>query len=217
MFEEKLAAMDAEVIAALKLRSYTSIPASGYPTIGVTAAFEFDRFEENRSFSAIIGDGLNAFEEVFGYRSDHFNPPGGREHSTIHRVLHQCGIKYLDTPWIRREHQGGGVFKWRVNFTGKQNSLGQVFVVRNVVFEPTDDRGVDWVAYAMRQIEAAFRWHRPAIVSSHRVNFCGHIDPKNRSVGLSELKQLLSCIVRRWPDVEFISANELGGLIKSES
>jgi hypothetical protein len=65
----------------------------------------------------------------------------------------------------------------------------------------------------MKQIETAFFWNKPAIISSHRVNFCGHIDPKNREIGLSALKELLQKIVKKWPDVEFMSSVELGVLI----
>jgi len=65
----------------------------------------------------------------------------------------------------------------------------------------------------MKQIEAAFLWNKPAIISSHRVNFCGHIDENNRKKGLTSLKQLLDEIVKRWPDVEFMSADELGDTI----
>jgi hypothetical protein len=86
-------------------------------------------------------------------------------------------------------------------------------MVRNVVFEPTDNRNVDWVAYSFKQIEAAFRWHKPAIISSHRVNFCGHIDENNRKIGIKALRELLKRIVTKWPDVEFMSASELGNLI----
>ena len=94
--------------------------------------------------------------------------------------------------------------------------MGQIFFVRNVVFEPTEDRGFQWVDYTMKQIEAAFRWNRPAIVSSHRVNFSGHIDPKNRKKGLSALKELINQIVNRWPDVEFLSTAELGSLVSKK-
>jgi len=87
------------------------------------------------------------------------------------------------------------------------------YEVRNVVFEPTDDRGFDWVDYAFKQIQTAFFWHRPAIISSHRVNFCGHIDPKNRKMGIDALKVLLQRIVKKWPEIEFMSADQLGDLI----
>jgi len=86
-------------------------------------------------------------------------------------------------------------------------------MVRNVVFEPTEDRGIDWVDFTLKQIKTAFRWNKPAIISSHRVNFCGHIDEKNREKGLKSLEGLLQEIVKKWPDVEFMSADELGNCI----
>jgi hypothetical protein len=89
-------------------------------------------------------------------------------------------------------------------------------MVRNVVSEPTEVRGINWVDFTMKQIETAFRWNKPAIISSHRVNFCGHIDENNRNVGLMALKNLLYEIVKKWPDVEFMSADELGECIKKQ-
>jgi hypothetical protein len=216
VFEEKLATNDHELNTALENRSYTSITSSGYQTISPMAAFEFWEVDENNRFKEVIADGLGAFEEVFGYRAIHFNPPGGREHPVIHKVLHENGIKYLDTPMIKKEHQGKGNYKTVFSYTGKKNKWGQIFLVRNVVFEPTEDRGVDWVEYALKQIEAAFRWNRPAIISSHRVNFCGHIDEMNRKKGITALRELLKKITQRWPEIEFMAANELGDLI-SES
>ena len=216
VFEEQLAAKNQELLIALQNRSYSSISLSGYNTISPMAAFDFWNFCENNHFDGVIRDGLEAFEQVFGYRSEHFNPPAGREHPAIHSALHEHGIKYIDTPLLKREHQGKGKYKRVFNYTGKRNQLGQIFLVRNVVFEPTDDRGFNWVNYAMNQIEAAFRWNRPAIISSHRVNFCGHIDEKNRKEGLRALQQLLNRITERWPEVEFMSANNLGALIESE-
>ncbi len=217
VLEEKLAAGDHEVLTALKNRSYTSISSSGYSSISPMAAFDFWDFEENKRFEKIIREGLNAFETVYGYRSDHFNPPGGREHPVIHKALKENGVTYIDTPLLKREHQGNGKYKKVPNYTGKRNDLNQTYLVRNVVFEPTEDRQIDWVAYALQQIETAFRWNRPAIISSHRVNFCGHIDEKNREKGLSALRSLLQKVTERWPEVEFMAANELGKTIASNS
>lgn len=216
IFEEKLAKNDIEVLTALRNRSYSGISNSGYSTIKPMAAFDFYDFVENERFSEIIKDGLDAFEKVYGYHSTHFNPPGGREHPCIHKVLKENGISYLDTPWVKYEHQGNEKYKRIINYTGKKNHLGMIYMVRNVVFEPTQDRGVDWVSYTMKQIEAAFRWNRPAVISSHRVNFCGHIDANNRTIGIIALRELLQKVVKKWPDVEFMAANELGDLIASK-
>ena len=214
VFEEKLLQRDKALLTALSNRSYTSISPTGYPTISYTAAFDFWDFEENDRFESIIQDGLNAFEKVYGYRSTHFNPPGGREHPVIHRFLQKNGIKYSDTPWVKKEHQGRGKYKTVINYTGKRNHLGMIYEVRNVVFEPANERGIDWINFSMQQIETAFRWKRPAIISSHRVNYCGHIDESNRRKGIDGLKKLLQSIVRKWPDAEFMSADKVGALME---
>ena len=85
--------------------------------------------------------------------------------------------------------------------------------VRNVVFEPTSAMQSDWVSYTLGQIDKAFSWNRPAIVSSHRANFSGYLDPDNRETGLSALRELLARITSRWPDVEFLSSSQLYNLI----
>ena len=216
IFEEKLRNRDHEVLTALKNRSYTSISNTGYATISYTAAFDFWEFKENEKFDSVISDGLQRFQEVYGEKAVHFNPPGGREHPEIHKALKKNGIKYLDTPFVKHEHKNKGKYRKVLNFTGKESELGLIYEVRNVVFEPFQERGVDWVQFSLRQIETAFKWKKPAILSSHRINFCGHIDPKNRENGLKQLKKLLHEVVKKWPDVEFMSANELGDLITKE-
>jgi len=216
IFEEKLANEDVELIASLKNNSNPGLNNMGYKTIQYTAAFEFWDFADNERFKEIIVDGLNAFEKVFGYRSVHFNAPCGSQHHVVHETLRNNGIKYLDNPLIKKEHQGFGKYKTIINYTGKKDETGLIYEVRNVVFEPTLYGGTNWVNYAIQQIGSAFRWNKPAIISSHRANFCGHIDPTNRQQGLAYMKELLMKIKEKWPDVEFMSANQLGDLIASE-
>ncbi len=213
LFSEKLKAKDYELLTALKNRSYTSISDDQYPTISCTAAFDFWDVAEVKEMAPKITDGLNNFKEVFGYASDYFTPPVYQIHHTLFRTLKENGIRYIDLGLVRKEHQGFNRYKTEFNYTGKTTKEGLKIVVRNVVFEPTEDRGIDWVAFALQQIETAFRWNRPAIISSHRVNFCGHIDPKNRTVGLANLKSLLTQINKRWPDAIFISGSELGAML----
>lgn len=215
VFEEKLRQKDNALFACLQNRSFTSISDSGYKTISPMAAFDFCKFEENEQFHNIIEDGIKKFERVFGYRADNFTPPVYNAHPVLYDTLKKNGIRSIDTALMAKEHQGEGKYKRKINYTGKIDN-GLCLIIRNVVFEPTADRGIDWVSYAMKQIEAAFRWNRPAIISSHRVNFCGHIDPRNRKEGLGALKELLQKITERWPRVEFMAANELGALINSE-
>ncbi|MCI5056679.1 hypothetical protein [Phaeodactylibacter sp.] len=216
VFEEKLQRRDHDIMTALKNRSYTSIQQTDYPSIGWTSAFSFAQAEELKRFPEVIKSGLDAFATVFGYRATAFTPPAQQFHPSLHAVLWENGVQAIDRPLTYKQHLGDGQYKRVVSQTHCNKKTEKVTLVRNVVFEPTEERGVDWVAFTLKQIEAAFRWHKPAIISSHRVNFCGHIDPDNRKKGLSALHGLLQKIVSRWPDVEFISVAELVKLMQED-
>lgn len=212
VFNDKLKNRDTELLTALKNRSYTSISDDDYPTMSSTAAFDFWDIKENEAFIPMIEEGLICFENVYGYKSNYFTPPVYNIHHSLFKTLYNNGVKYIDLGLIRKEHQGFNNYKTEFNHTGKTKD-GLTIMVRNIVFEPTEDRGIDWVDFTMKQIETAFRWKRPAIISSHRVNFCGHIEEMNREKGLLTLKKLLENIVTKWPDVEFMAADELGDLV----
>lgn len=213
IFDEKLKNKDEQIITALKNKSYTSISDDDYPTKSSFAAFDFWDISENQNLKSIVIDGLQKFEEVFGYKSNYFTPPVFNIHHSLFSTLKENGVNFIDLALFRKEHQGFGKYKKSLNYTGKKTNEGLTIMVRNVVFEPTEDRGIDWVDFTLKQVETAFRWNKPAIISSHRVNFCGHIDEKNREKGLKSLEGLLQEIVKKWPDVEFMSADELGNCI----
>jgi len=54
---------------------------------------------------------------------------------------------------------------------------------------------------------------KPALISSHRLNYIGYIDENNRKKNLRQLKTLLSEVIKRWPDVEFLTSDQLGETI----
>ncbi|MBL0356318.1 MAG: hypothetical protein IPP72_05260 [Chitinophagaceae bacterium] len=102
------------------------------------------------------------------------------------------------------------------NFTFRQKiKKGKLnFYIRNCAFEPNDSH-YSSINSTLQQMAAAFTWHKPAIISTHRVNFVGGLNKANRDKGLDELNQLVKAIVKRWPDVEFMStANMLKALKK---
>jgi len=216
VLNDKLTIRDPQLLAALKNKSFTSISDDDYPTMSSTAAFDFFDVNDNEQFKPIIKEGLQLFEEVYGYRSNYFTPPVYQIHHSLFSTLKENGIEYIDLGLVRKEHQGQSKYQTSFNYIGKKTKENLTIMVRNIVFEPTDERGLDWVNFTIKQIERAFRWNKPAIISSHRVNFCGHIDPKNREKGLTALKNLLDEIVKKWPDVEFMSADELAETLKNK-
>lgn len=216
IFNDKLKSKDKQLLVALKNKSYCSISDDHYPTMSVYAAFDFWDENEKENFKSVIVDGLQKFETVFGFKSTYFTPPVFNIHNSLFSTLKDHGIRFIDLALYRKEHQRSNIYKKSFNFTGKKTKEGLNIMVRNVVFEPTEERGLDWLTFTMKQIDTAFRWNKPAIISSHRVNFCGHIDEANREKGLKSLKSLLDSIVAKWPNVEFMTADELGECIEKK-
>jgi len=214
VFLEKLKAKDRELIAVLKNRSYTSLSDSNYSTISYTEAFSFDKGPDIDSFQEILKTGTDLFEDVYGARSRVFTPPAMQFPNVMEKNLSDYGLFWMDKPFHRKSHVGNGVYKKEFNFTRKKSARKINTLVRNVVFEPSSGQ-TDHVKKAMKQIEAAFRWNKPANISSHRVNFCGNISEKNREKGLTDLKSLLKNIIQTWPDVEFMSVDHLVKIIEN--
>ena len=76
-----------------------------------------------------------------------------------------------------------------------------------------NSKSKDWVDSCLNEIKIAFIWKKPAIISSHRVNYVGWLNEKNRTKGLRELDELLFQIIKYWPTAEFMTSSELGNLI----
>ena len=215
LLEANLAANENSTRIALENHSYSRINGDILPDIRYTAAFDMSSIDDLKGLKQVLSQGLSYFEKIFGFRSQSFNAPGGKESSHLYETLREGKVKFIESPHIKLDPLGGGRFTRSFNYLGKKNQLDQTYLVRNCLFEPTADGSIDWVSYCIRQINAAFRWNMPAIISSHRVNFCGHIDPKNRRAGINALKQLLDKIVTNWPDVEFVTTVDIGELISN--
>lgn len=214
IFNDLLQKKDKDLLTVLENDSYVSIPAHENYKHGWTAAYSFYNKEETTGFLDNVADGLTCFKEVYGYHSNTFTPPAQQFPLHLESELENFGIKYIDRPRSLNRHLGEGKHQIEKHTLGEGAAMK--VLVRNVVFEPTTIPGRDWVNFTFKQVEAAFRMKKPANISSHRVNYCGHIDPKNREIGLTALKQLLQKIVKRWPEVEFISADQLGDIISNE-
>jgi hypothetical protein len=77
------------------------------------------------------------------------------------------------------------------------------------LFEPPLNNNVDWVSKCIESIDIAFKWEKPAIIGTHRINFSGRLDAEQRDNNLKLLEQLLTKITRKWPDVKFTDSPSL--------
>lgn len=180
--------------------------------VSYQAAFDLTEASEVEEQKLIIKDGLQLFEKLFGYKATFFVPPNGPFNNTLEAAAASGGVKYMSCSKIQQEPLGEGKTRRVLHYLGQKNKHGQRYITRNCFFEP-GQAGKDWVASCMRDIEQAFQWNKPAVVSSHRVNYIGAIHVKNRENGLRMLDELLGKILKTWPDTEFITSDQLGDLM----
>ena len=173
--------------------------------------------DEIQELHQYISEAGSLFHEYMGYRPRVFIAPNAEEPKELESSLKQIGVQYLTRSKKRVYPLGDGQFVKEWNFIGQKNEVGQVILNRNAFFEPVcfgeQEHITDWVDSCLKDIDIAFRWKKPAVVSSHRVNYVGSIRPENREKGLRSLRRLLTLILKKWPDVEFMSSFELGSLI----
>lgn len=218
LLEYKLARRRPDLMANLENNSMAGLSEEpAVSNVGFTHAFGIADKADIERHKEIVSDGLTLFTRVFGRPARSFTPAAQRLHPDLYGFIEEQGIQAIDKPLHTVQRIDRHRTRRELNFLGHRRGERHVTLVRNVVFEPNLKPGTDEVARTLAQIAAAFRWGKPAMISSHRVNFCGHIDPANRRAGLAELKRLLQAIVRRWPDVEFIGAGELAERIEARS
>lgn len=184
------------------------------------AAFDLDDIKDLGYMKEVLSTGLSMFERLYGYKARYFVPTNGPFNNTLEKDLSDAGVKYINSGKKQQEPLGHGQYKTNTRFLGDSNQYGQVYLTRNCFFEPSScgyshPANYDWLNYCLKEIEIAFRWHKPATISSHRVNYIGFLHPENREKGLKALSQLLGEIIKHWPDVEFMTSVELGDLIAS--
>lgn len=170
-------------------------------------AFDYDSKDELQQLKEIIKDGLNLFEQLYGYRSLSLCPPCGYISKEINDFSSAEGLKLRGGQF--RSPNCDGTYNVNNDFWGTKDANGMLVYRRNCKFEPSKDHSIDWVDRCLSEINIAFRWGKPAVIDSHRVNYIGSIYEENRDFTLKELRRLLNEIIKRWPDVEFINSEQL--------
>jgi len=180
------------------------------------AAFDLDNPADLGYQADVLKDGLDLFEKTWNYKPTYFVCPNGPFNNSLCKTLADNDIKYLYGERIQNEPQGNGKFKKHIHYIGQKNKYNQVYLTRNAFFEPVNylRYSNDSIDICLRNIELAFRWNKPATISTHRVNYIGFIDPYNQQRNLKLLDILLTKILERWPETEFMTSVELGQLIE---
>lgn len=189
---------------------YTAVvlPGLAPATAGFRAELFFEEPGQLPVLRARLEEGIRLFREFRGRGPSVFAPANGVFHPFFEEGLVHAGIRFLYAGrpvWVP---DGKGDIRARHFRRWPLEEHRLLHYRRNCVFEPSE-RGYDGIGRTLEEISAAFRWGKPAVVSTHRVNFCGGLSPENRSKGLGELRQLLKAVARRWPGVRFMDSSRL--------
>lgn len=196
--------------------------ASMYASKNFTYEESLDYFneEEKKAKKRIVEEGLYLFEKIFGFSSLSFIANNYVWGTYLERTLKKNGVLGIKgvlaqkEPMVKNEDHS---YRFRKHYTGQKNKLGQVYLVRNVFFEPSYNLQTDYLGESLRQINSAFKWRKPAIICSHRINYIGFIDKLNRDRNLKLLRQFFKEIKKKWPDVEFMNSEQLIKMILNQN
>jgi hypothetical protein len=174
------------------------------------AAFDIDSVDDLPYMHTVFREGVALFTKMFGYAPGYFVPANGLLNRNLYQTISNEGVRWLYAARNEMEPMGDGVYKKHYRYLGMHTENGLTFINRNATFEPASPGQSDWIKKCMQDVAAAFMMKKPAIISTHRVNYIGGLDEANRKNGLQQLHDLLHHMIARWPDLEFMTTIELG-------
>lgn len=178
------------------------------------AAFEHQNEVDEKNIEIATDEGLKEFELLFGFRSKSFCPSQAVYGNHIFPVLKDNGVLAIqagqqfapvDLKLSKINH------KW-----GDKTSNGLIFWRRNCTFETYKSESFDHVTECLKEIEIAFRWGKPAVINSHRINFSSRLRTDLRDRTLKDLERMLKIILEKWPEVEFVNSAQLADIMLEE-
>lgn len=168
--------------------------------------------EDKKEKLKIILEGLDQFANLMGYRSESFIPPNYIWSPDFNEEVAKKGVRYYQGRRKMKEPLFGGAVRLNSYKLGEENRFGQRYLIRNAFFEPVrSDNSID---NCLKDIYTSFKMKKPAVICTHRLNYVGFIDEKNRDKNLRLLNKLLTEIKKKWPRVEFMNSVKLGKLIE---
>lgn len=175
--------------------------------------------EEKIFIDKAIIEGLKIFKNKFGYRSITAIPPNYTWTKNQEILLKKHGVDCIQgilNNKLRNTHSLK--YESSIRFTSIKNDLS--FQRRNIFFEPSlniVNRKKNLVELMLKRLDIAFENGRAAIIGSHRLNFVGVHNENNRKESLRLLKDFLKKSVTKYPDIEFMSADEFHNVIVKQN
>ena len=180
----------------------------GNSRANLMASYDYQTNEELFFLQESIKEGLQLFEKTFGFISRTTITPCYVWNDSVEEVFSKYGVESIQSSYVQQKNiEGKHIRIWKK--MGASNRFNQKYFVRNVLFEPSLNKNVNWVDKALESIEIALFWGKPAIIGSHRINYVGGLSTENRESTLKQLDDLLKQIIKKWPDIQFVNSEQL--------
>lgn len=181
------------------------------------AAYNAESPNDYSFYKKSISEGLRLFEDLFGFKSLSMIAPCYLWDDVIEEVASQNGVRFIQGN-VAQVYSTTQVLLNKKNNAfhclGETNRFGQYYLIRNCLFEPAMNPRYN-SENCLNSIRKAFCNNKPAIISSHRQNYIGCLDNKNRDNNLKDLTKLLKGVIKEYPDVEFVFSDEMGSIIEN--
>lgn len=155
-----------------------------------------------------VREELTTFARVFGTVPPVAVPPTFVWNAVVEREWAAGGVRYVVTPgrrYVGRDESGRPIADRAEIYSGERSDSGLVYLVRDRYFEPA--LGHD-AGRGLEALAAKTRAGRATLLETHRLNFIGDAASGARSV--AELERVIASALRLFPDLRFLSTQELG-------
>lgn len=164
--------------------------------------------------TAVVRTEAEDFRRILGREPTVAVPPTFVWNAAVEAAWSEAGVQFVVTPGRRYEARdvngrpcAGGVSL----ANGDKGVGGLTYLVRDVYFEPARGHVAE---RALRALASKTRAGRPTLLETHRANFLG--DKQSADTSVRELERLLDVTVARFPDVAFLSTEELGSKVRGQ-
>jgi hypothetical protein len=161
-----------------------------------------------------VREEVDAFQSVFAVIPEVAVPPTFIWNRDVEQAWAAAGVGVIVTPGRRfetRDGKGQPADAGAPIYNGQVGEKGIIYLVRDVYFEPSLGHRAE---QALTALESKIRLCRPALFETHRFNFLGTEEEKNRA--LAELERLLRMAVKNYPDLAFLSSGKLATILKNK-
>ena len=156
---------------------------------------------------------VTTFQQIFGTAPQVAVPPTFIWTEDVENAWAAAGVTVVVTPGSRfetRDESGSPAGRGRPIHSGQLSGNNIVYLVRDEYFEPSLGHTA---AQALDRLSAKTRLGRPTLYETHRFNFLGSEEKKNRA--LEELERLLGLALKQHPDLAFLSSIKLATILKT--